>query len=90
MTMTTTCGEPPLDHIALRTVLRDQPEPDQRVVIALWHDQRLTVSERCDRVVDVGKGTACFYVIGTPGGKLRRERLRQPSTQSSQKPSALA
>ena len=36
--------------IALKPVLRDQPEPDQRVVIALWHDQRLTVSERCDRV----------------------------------------
>jgi hypothetical protein len=48
--MTTTCGEPPLGHIALKPVLRDQPEPDQRVVIALWHDQRLTVSERCDRV----------------------------------------
>ena len=68
------CGEPPLGHIALKPVLRDQPDPEQRVVIALWHDQRLTVSERCDRV-DVGKGTACFYVIGTPGGKLRRERL---------------
>ena len=70
-----------LQGIALKPVLRDQPEPDQRVVIALWHDQRLTVSERCDRV-------PCFYVIGTP--RLRRERLRQPSTQSSQKPSALA
>ena len=75
--MTTTCGEPPLGHIALKPVLRDQPEPDQRVVIALWHDQRLTVSERCDRVRREGHS----MLLG---------RLRQPSTQSSQKPSALA
>ena len=40
-----------LQGIALKPVLRDQPEPDQRVVIARWHDQRLTVSERCDRVL---------------------------------------
>jgi len=60
--MTTTCGmcrrEPPPAH---RPVLRDQPEPDQRVVIALWHDQRLTVSERCDRVRREGRRMFLCY-----------------------------
>ena len=40
-------------------MLRDQPEPDQRVVIALWHDKRLTVS-LCywdsQREIEEGKG----------------------------------
>ena len=50
--------------IALKPVLRDQPEPDQRVVIALWHDQRLTVSERCDRVRREGHS----MLLGLPEG----------------------